>query len=161
MLTARSKIHFQNVEPADVAIDSIDDGALVDEDVIHLDDAGRSAGRRRRHEDADFLWLIRIGNVVGAEPAVEEGAEHDLVGLPPRRQRHILVDVVGAEFTGLVVDFRALLARDVDSKAARKLAQRNWTLAKFSSSWAEEVRGMRGSDFRTLMKIFAVLAYSD
>ena len=35
MLTARSKIHFQNVEPADVAIDSIDDGALVDEHVIH------------------------------------------------------------------------------------------------------------------------------
>jgi hypothetical protein len=87
-----------------IAIDGIDDGALVDEHVIHLDDAGRSAGRRWRLENADGLGLIRIGNVVGAKAAVEEGAEHDLVGLPSRRPRHILMDVVGAEFTGLGVD---------------------------------------------------------
>src|SRR5579863_5968369 len=70
--SSKSEIHFEDVEPADVAIDRVDDLPLVDEDVVHLDGAGWRAGGRRRHEDADFLGLIRIGNVVGAQSAVEE-----------------------------------------------------------------------------------------
>src|SRR6516164_2335615 len=66
-----SKIHLQNVEPADVTIDGVDDAALVDEHIVHLDRSGRRAGWRRRHENADLLRLVRIGNVVSAQAAVK------------------------------------------------------------------------------------------
>src|SRR4029453_14732966 len=79
---AKSKIHLQDVEAADVAIDGVDDLALVDEDVVELNGAGGRHWRRRRHEHADLLRLVGIGNIVGAQSAVEEGAEHDLIGLP-------------------------------------------------------------------------------
>src|SRR6516164_8131573 len=95
-----SKIHFQNVEPADVAVDGVDDLALVDEYVVELNGTGRRHGRRRRDEHPHFLRLVRIGNVVGAQPPVEEGAEHDLIGLPCCRQRHVLVNVVRPKAAG-------------------------------------------------------------
>src|ERR1700758_2328512 len=40
-----SELHFERVEPADVAVDGIDDLALVDEHVVDLD---RTARRPRR-----------------------------------------------------------------------------------------------------------------
>src|SRR5262249_41796945 len=95
--TPHSKIHLQDVKTADVAIDRIDDLALVDEDVVELDGAGRRHRWRWWHEHPDLLRLIWIGNVIGAQSAIEEGAEHDLIGLPAGRPRHVLVDVVGAE----------------------------------------------------------------
>ncbi len=80
-----------------MAVDGVDDLALVDEYVVELDGPARCHRRGRRHEHADLLRLVWIGDVVGAQAAVEEGAEHDLVGLPGGRQRHVLVNVVGAE----------------------------------------------------------------
>ena len=38
---ARSKIHFQNVEPAAEAVDRVDDLALVDEAIVELNRADR------------------------------------------------------------------------------------------------------------------------
>src|SRR5262249_4426440 len=66
-----SKIHLQDIEPADVTIDCVDDGALIDEHVIDLDRAGRRAGRRGRHESADLLRLIGVGDIVGTQAAIE------------------------------------------------------------------------------------------
>ncbi len=80
-----------------MAVDRVDHLALVDEHVVELDGAGRRPGRGRRHEDADGFRLVRVGDVVGAQAAVEEGAKHDLIVLPAGRQRHVLVDVVRAE----------------------------------------------------------------
>src|SRR6266508_3086030 len=112
----RSKIHLQDVEAADVAVDGVDDLALVDEHVVELDGAGRRHRRRRRHENADLLRLVGIGDVVGAQPPVEEGAEHDLIGLPGGRPRHVLVDIVRAEAAlggkRLVIGQRASRDRD-------------------------------------------------
>src|ERR1700739_854215 len=79
--SSKSEIHLEDVEPADMAIDGVDDAALVDEDVVHLDGAGGRAGRRRRREHADLLRLIGVRDVVGAQAAVEKGAEHDLIRL--------------------------------------------------------------------------------
>src|SRR5437660_3315188 len=93
MATFTSKIHLQNIEPADVTIDGVDDAALVDEHVVHLNCAGRRTGRPWRHENTDLFRLVRIGNVVGAQAAIEEGAKHDLIGLPRSRQRHILMNI--------------------------------------------------------------------
>src|SRR5579871_2333411 len=41
---SRSEIHLQNVQPADMAIDGINDASLIDKDIVHLDRAGRRAG---------------------------------------------------------------------------------------------------------------------
>ena len=49
-----SEIHLQDVQPADVAVDGVDDLALVDEHVVDLDRAGGRHRRRRRHEHADL-----------------------------------------------------------------------------------------------------------
>jgi hypothetical protein len=66
MHAARSEIHFQNVEAADVAIDGVDDGAFVDEHVIYLDDAGRSARRDHQRLDCRLSSLLRItGGIEG------------------------------------------------------------------------------------------------
>src|SRR6185437_14781171 len=94
---ARSEIHLQRIETAGVAVDGVNDLAFIYEDIVELYRACRRAFRWRWHEGADFLWLVRIGNVVCAQAPVEERAEHDLVGLPRRRQRHILVDIMRAE----------------------------------------------------------------
>src|SRR5580704_15584595 len=91
-----SEIHFHRVEPAGVAVDGIDDGAVVDEHVVDLAGAGRGV-RHLRHEIGDFLRLVRVGDVEGAQPAIEEGAEHDLVRLPAMRLRQILPQVMRAE----------------------------------------------------------------
>src|SRR3984893_12243516 len=95
-----SKIHLQNVEAADVAIDGVDDLALVHEHVVELHGGGRRHGRGRGHAHTDLPGLVGIGNVIGAQSAVEEGAEHDLVRLPRRRHRHILMNVVRAKTAG-------------------------------------------------------------
>src|SRR5262245_53473052 len=90
------KIHLKDVQPARVPVDGVDNATLVDEHVIELNRAGRGVLRRWRDESGDFLGLIWVGNVVGAQPAVEESADHDLVRLPRRRNRWILVDIVCA-----------------------------------------------------------------
>src|SRR5262245_64227912 len=76
------KPHLQNVKAAGVAVDGVDHLALVDEHVVELDGAGRRAARRRRHEHGDLLGAIRVGDVVGAQAAVEEGTEDDAVRAP-------------------------------------------------------------------------------
>src|ERR1051325_9794676 len=73
-VTPNLEIHLQAVQPADVAVDRVDDLALVDEHVVELDGAGWRAGRCRRHEGADLLRLVRVGDVEGAQTTVEEGA---------------------------------------------------------------------------------------
>src|SRR5712671_2079005 len=92
-----SEIHLQNIQAAGEAIDRVDDLALVDEDVVELDGADRRERGRRRHEGGDFLRLERVGDVVGAQAAVEEGADDDLVGMPAIRRRRVLVDIVRPE----------------------------------------------------------------
>src|SRR5262249_56174110 len=91
--TPHSKIHLQDVKAADVAIDRIDDLALVDEDVVELDGAGRRHRRRWWHEYPDLLRLIWIGNVIGAQSALEEGAQHHLIGFPTRPPPPPLADL--------------------------------------------------------------------
>src|SRR6266478_9861917 len=39
----RSEVHLKRVEPSDMAVDGINDGALVDEHVVYLDRPGRRA----------------------------------------------------------------------------------------------------------------------
>src|SRR6195256_907295 len=82
-------------------VDRVDDAALVDEHVVELDRAARRKGWRLWHEGRDFLRLIRVGNVVGAQAAVEERADDDRVGVPRGRQRYVFVDVVRAETPAL------------------------------------------------------------
>ncbi len=94
---ARSEIHLQRVKPAGVTVDGVNDLSLVDEHIVELHRAGGGAFRRRRHERADFLGLVGIGNIVGAQSAVEESADNDLVRLPGRRDRWIFMDIMRAE----------------------------------------------------------------
>src|SRR5487761_957119 len=49
----RSEVHFEGVEPSGVAVDGIDDAALVDQDVVDLDRPGRRPLGRRRDEIGD------------------------------------------------------------------------------------------------------------
>src|SRR5271167_4645409 len=79
---ALSEVHLKRVEPSDMAVDGIDDGALVDEDVVNLDRPGRSALGGCRDKIADLLRLIGVRRVIGAQPAIEESAENDPVGVP-------------------------------------------------------------------------------
>src|SRR5271169_291689 len=55
-----SEIHFERVEAADMAVDGIDDLALVDEHVVDLDRSARRARRRFGDEIADLGRLIGI-----------------------------------------------------------------------------------------------------
>ncbi len=55
-----SEIHFERVEAADMAVDRVDDLALVDEHVVDLDRPARRARRRLRNEIADLGRLIGI-----------------------------------------------------------------------------------------------------
>src|SRR5476651_2214812 len=91
------EIHLQRIKPAGEAIDGVDDLALVDEHVVDLHAAYRRALRRARHESREFLGLVSVGNIVGAQAAVEEGAEHDLIGLPGGRHWGVFVDIMRAE----------------------------------------------------------------
>src|SRR6266446_3557102 len=75
-----SEVHFKRVEPSDMAVDGINDGALVDEHIVYLDRPGRRALGRCRDEIADLLRLVGVRGVIGAQPAIEEGPEHDAVG---------------------------------------------------------------------------------
>src|SRR6266481_7024517 len=92
----RSEVHLKRVEPSDMAVDGINDGALVDEHVVDLDRPGRRALGGCRDEIADLFWLVGVGRVVGAQPAIEEGPEHDAVGLPGVRLWHVFVEIVCA-----------------------------------------------------------------
>src|SRR5262249_45264637 len=49
-----SELHFERVEPADMAVDGVDDLALVDEHVVDLDRTARRPGRRLGHEIPDL-----------------------------------------------------------------------------------------------------------
>src|SRR5215510_2908998 len=75
-----SKIHLQDVEPAREAVDRVDDFALVDEHVVELDRVHLGHARGRWHEGGDLSRLVRIGKVVGAQAAVEERADDNLLG---------------------------------------------------------------------------------
>src|ERR1700686_3771576 len=61
---SRSELHFEAIEAADMAVDGIDDSAVVDEHVVDLAGAGRRA-RHLRHEIGDLLRLVRVRQVVG------------------------------------------------------------------------------------------------
>src|SRR5947209_20596633 len=65
-LTSAIEIHFQDIEPAGVPIDGVDDTAFVDEHVVELDGAVGRGRRRGRHEDADLQGAGGVRNVVGA-----------------------------------------------------------------------------------------------
>src|SRR5215472_12206070 len=93
---APSEVHLKSIKPSDVPIDRIDDTALVGEYVVYLDRSGRGALRRSRDKVADFLRLIGVGRVEGAQPAIEEGGENDAVGLPRIRLWQVFVEVVRA-----------------------------------------------------------------
>src|SRR6266446_6350563 len=66
------EIHLQDVEPAREAVDRVDDLALVDEYVVELDRVHLGHARGRRHEGGDLSRLIGIGEIVGAQAAIEE-----------------------------------------------------------------------------------------
>src|SRR6516164_6958919 len=91
-----SELHFERVEPTDMAVDRIDHLALVDEHVVDLDRPARRSRRRLGDEIPDLLRLIRVRGVVGAQPAVEIGPQDDAVGLPGVRLGQVLIEVVGA-----------------------------------------------------------------
>src|SRR5206468_11695192 len=93
---ARLELHFETVEPADVAIDREDDAAVVDEYVVDLAGAGRRP-LYLRHEIPDFLRLVRVRQIVGPEAAVEEGAEDYVFGFPAIRLRQVLPQIMRAE----------------------------------------------------------------
>ena len=100
-----SEIHLQDVEPAGEAIDRVDDLALVHEHVVELDRGIFRQRRPRRNEGRDLLRLVGVGDVVGAQAAVEERADYDLVGLPRCRPRRVLVDAAPGSSVG---DWRGL-----------------------------------------------------
>src|SRR5262249_60382727 len=77
-----SETHRQDVEPACMAVDSVDDATFVHENIVELNRTRWCAFRRRGDKGRDLFRLIRIGNVVSAHTAVEESANHDLVRLP-------------------------------------------------------------------------------
>src|SRR5215469_5560294 len=91
-----SELHFERVEPADMAVDRIDDLALVDEHVVDLDGTARRPRRRLRDEIPDLLRLVGVGGVVGAQTAVEIGGEDDAIGFPRVRLGNVFVQIVRA-----------------------------------------------------------------
>src|ERR1700719_310682 len=93
----RSEIHLEDVEPACEAVDGVDDRALIYEHVVELDRFAGGARRGRGDEGRDLPRLVGIGDVVGAQAAIEEGADNDLVGVPGGRRGRVLEDVVRAE----------------------------------------------------------------
>src|ERR1700737_1031560 len=72
----RSEVHLKRVEPSDMAVDGINDGALVDEHIVYLDRPGRRALGRCRDEIADLLRLVGVRRVGGGHPPLEEGPAH-------------------------------------------------------------------------------------
>src|SRR5215472_18293383 len=80
-----------------MAVDSVDDATFIDEHVVELNRTRWCAFRRRGDKGRDLFRHIRIGNVVSAHTAVEESADHDLVRLPGRWDRWVLVNIVRAE----------------------------------------------------------------
>src|SRR5271166_4449272 len=91
-----SELHFERVEPADMAVDRIDDLALVDEHIVDLDRAARRPRRRLGDEIPDFGRLVGVRGVVGAQPTVEEGGENDAIGFPRVRLGQVLIEVMSA-----------------------------------------------------------------
>src|SRR5262249_11795712 len=78
---------LQNIE-SDVAVDHVDQTALIERDVVAL---GRGPARRGlRDEMADLAWDQRIGDVDDAQAAAEPDGIDD-------GARHALAELVGAE----------------------------------------------------------------
>src|SRR5262249_33531273 len=78
---------LQDIEP-DVAVDHVDQTALIERDVVAL---GRGPARRGlRDEMADLAWDQRIGDVDDAQAAAEPDGIDD-------GARHALAELVGAE----------------------------------------------------------------
>src|SRR6202022_4482546 len=71
-----SEVHFKCVEPSDMTVDGINDGALVDEHVVYLDRPGRRVLGRCGDEIADLLRLVGVRRVGGGHPPLEEGPAH-------------------------------------------------------------------------------------
>src|SRR5438132_11365400 len=92
----RSEVHLKRIEPSDMTVYGINDRALIDEYVVDLYRPGRRALGRCGDEIADLLRLVGVGRVVGAQPAVEEGPEHDAVRFPRVRLWHVFVEIVRA-----------------------------------------------------------------
>src|ERR1700738_3505235 len=61
----RSKVHLKRVEPSDMTVDGINDGALVDEHVVDLDRPGRRALGWCGDEIGDLFRVVGIRRVVG------------------------------------------------------------------------------------------------
>src|SRR5258706_9193982 len=93
------EIHFQRVYAAGETIDGIDDATVVDKNIVELDGARARHCRGTWHEIRDFLRLVRIGEIIRAQTAVEERAENDGVGTVGSRNRQVFVQVVGTEAT--------------------------------------------------------------
>src|SRR5262249_62415937 len=91
------KPHPKKYPPAGRAVDSVGNPTFHNNHVVELTPTRRCAFRRRGDKGRDLFRHIRIGNVVSAHTAVEESADHDLVGLPGRWDRWVLVNIVRAE----------------------------------------------------------------
>ena len=73
----KSEIHFQRVETAGETVAAEQNAAIVDPHVVDLRRALRRHRRGARHEIADLLRLIRVGQIVGTNTTVEEGRDDD------------------------------------------------------------------------------------
>src|SRR5688572_21953579 len=74
LMTGPSDVHFEDVETACEAVHRVDNPALVDPHVVDLNRAGGRHFRCAGNVVRDFLRLIGVGRVVGANAAVEKRA---------------------------------------------------------------------------------------
>src|SRR5262245_53113606 len=81
------QLDLHNIE-ADVAVDEMDEPAVVDGDIVAL--RRPASGPRLWHVPADLARRERVGHVDDAKPTAEPGREHD-------RAAHVLAKLVRAK----------------------------------------------------------------
>src|SRR5690554_1505453 len=72
-----------------------DDAAIIHKYVIELDGADGRTGGGVRNEVSDLLRAERVPNVISPDPAIEERAHDDVLGLPRSWNGGVLMDVMG------------------------------------------------------------------
>src|SRR5262249_32538993 len=92
-----------NVEPSGIAIHCIDEFLFIHIHIVDLDDPFRRSRRGGRNKKAYFLQgrrssrPERITKTIHPHSAVEEAAHYGIAQDGGGRQRHILMNVMGAK----------------------------------------------------------------
>jgi len=102
------KLHFENVQTTRVPVDRVDKAPVIHVNVVDLDRACLGAFGSRRYVISYLFGVEGIREIVDADAAAEETSHDHLIRLPSRFVGMVLVNVVGAESSASLAQFKSI-----------------------------------------------------